>query len=150
MEYSFLWCWNLDSSEGRSETPRRFWNVVLEKDGIDQLGWSCEKWSVTKSQEGEDYHTNNTRSKANWIGHMLCRKCLLKHVIEGKIKGKLEVLGRRGGRHKWLLDDFKEKREYWKLKEEALDYCLWRTHFGGGYGPVVIQTTECMSEKRQP
>jgi replicative superfamily II helicase len=24
------------------------------------------------------------RRKANWIGHMLCRNCLLKHVIEGK------------------------------------------------------------------
>jgi hypothetical protein len=25
------------------------------------------------------------RRKANWIGHILRRKCLLKHVIEGKI-----------------------------------------------------------------
>jgi hypothetical protein len=30
------------------------------------------------------------------------------------------VKGRRGRRHK-LLDDIKETREYWKLKEEALD-----------------------------
>jgi hypothetical protein len=28
------------------------------------------------------------RKKANWIGHILCRNCLLKHVIEGKIKGR--------------------------------------------------------------
>jgi hypothetical protein len=27
------------------------------------------------------------RRKANWIGHILCRKYLLKHVIEGKIQG---------------------------------------------------------------
>ena len=26
------------------------------------------------------------RRKADWIGHILCRNCLLNHVIEGKIK----------------------------------------------------------------
>jgi hypothetical protein len=29
---------------------------------------------------------------------------------------------------------------YWKLKEEALYWTVWRTHFGRGYGPVVRQT----------
>jgi hypothetical protein len=28
------------------------------------------------------------RRKANWIGHILRRNCLLKHVIEGKLEGK--------------------------------------------------------------
>jgi len=28
---------------------------------------------------------------ANWIGHILRRKCLLKQVIEGKIKGEMEM-----------------------------------------------------------
>jgi hypothetical protein len=27
------------------------------------------------------------RRKANWIGHILRRNCLLKHVIEGKLEG---------------------------------------------------------------
>jgi hypothetical protein len=49
---------------------------------------------------------------------------------------------RRGIRRKQLLNDLKEKRRYWKLKEEALDRTLWRTRFGRGYGPVVRQTTE--------
>jgi len=31
------------------------------------------------------------KRKANWIGHILRRKCLLKQVIEGKIKGEMEV-----------------------------------------------------------
>jgi hypothetical protein len=35
-----------------------------------------------------------------------------------------------------LLDDVKEMTEHWKLKGEALDCTLWRTCFGGGYGPV--------------
>jgi hypothetical protein len=29
------------------------------------------------------------RRKANLIGHILGRNCLLKHAIEGKIKGKI-------------------------------------------------------------
>jgi hypothetical protein len=28
-----------------------------------------------------------TKRRANWIGHILGRNCLLKRVIEGKIKG---------------------------------------------------------------
>jgi hypothetical protein len=62
-------------------------------------------------------------------------------VIEGKLEGRIEMTGRRGRRRKQLLDD-KEKRRYWKLKEEALDRILWRTRFGRGYGTVVRQTTE--------
>ena len=31
--------------------------------------------------------------KANWIGHILHRNCLLQRVIEGKIKGGIEVTG---------------------------------------------------------
>jgi hypothetical protein len=63
-------------------------------------------------------------------------------VIEGKLEGRIEVTGRRGRRRKQLLDDLKDKRRYWKLKEEALDRTVWRTHFGRGYGPVVRQTIE--------
>jgi hypothetical protein len=73
------------------------------------------------------------RRKANWIGHILCRKCLLKHVIEGKIEGRIEVMGSGGRRRKQLLDDLKEQRRYWKLKEEALDRTPWRTRFGRVY-----------------
>jgi hypothetical protein len=34
--------------------------------------------------------------KANWTGHILRRNCLLRQVIEGRIKGGKEVTGRRG------------------------------------------------------
>jgi hypothetical protein len=34
------------------------------------------------------------RGKAIWIGHILRRNCLLKHVIEGKLEGRIEVTGR--------------------------------------------------------
>jgi replicative superfamily II helicase len=82
------------------------------------------------------------KRKASWIGHILRRNCLLKHVIEGKLGGRTEMTGRRGRRRKQLLDDLKEKRRYWKLKEEALDRTPWRTRCGRGYGPVARQTIE--------
>ena len=50
------------------------------------------------------------KRKANWIGHILCTNCLLKQVIEGKIKGEMEVTRRRGRRRKKLLDDLKDRR----------------------------------------
>ena len=40
------------------------------------------------------------KRKANWIGHILRRNCLLKQVIEGNIKGEMEVTRRRGRRRK--------------------------------------------------
>jgi hypothetical protein len=33
LEHGIIWCWNVDGLESRSETPEKFWNVVLEKDG---------------------------------------------------------------------------------------------------------------------
>jgi hypothetical protein len=36
------------------------------------------------------------KRKANWISHALRRSCLIKQVIEGKIKGEMEVTKRRG------------------------------------------------------
>jgi hypothetical protein len=36
------------------------------------------------------------RNKGKWIGHMLRRNCLLKHVVKGKIERRIEVTGRRG------------------------------------------------------
>jgi hypothetical protein len=46
-------------------------------------------------------------------------------------------MGRQGRRCKHLLGDFKEKGEYWKLKEETLDRTVWRNGFGRGCGLVV-------------
>ena len=57
------------------------------------------------------------KRKANWIGHILSRNCLLQQVIEGKIKGGMEVTGRRGRRRRKLLDDLNERRVYSHLKE---------------------------------
>jgi hypothetical protein len=34
------------------------------------------------------------RRKANWIGHILRRNCILKHVIQGKLEGRTEMMER--------------------------------------------------------
>jgi len=67
----------------------------------------------------------------------LHRNCLLKHIIEGKIVGRIEMTGKRGRKHRQLLDDLKEERTCWKLTVEQLDSTLWRTGFESGYGPAV-------------
>ena len=82
------------------------------------------------------------KRKANWIGHILRRNCLPKQVIEGNIKGEMELTRRRERRRKKLLDDLKDRRGYSHLPVEALDRTMWRNRFGGGFGPVIIQNTE--------
>jgi hypothetical protein len=86
-------------------------------------------------------HEIRTR-KANWIGHILRRNCVLEQIIEGKIKGEMEVIRRRGRRRKKLLNDLKDRSGYSHLKEEALDRTVWRNRFGGGFEPVVRENTE--------
>ena len=62
--------------------------MVLEKDGENQLGRSCEKEDILQrvKEKSNILHTIK-RKKANWIGHILRRNCLLKHLVEGKIEG---------------------------------------------------------------
>jgi hypothetical protein len=118
---------------------------VLQKAGEDQLHRSCEKWRGRVKEERNILLMLKIK-KVNWIGHILRRNCLLKHVIERKIDGRIEMTRRWGWRGKQLQDDRKQMRGYWKLKEEALDRALWRTRFGWGYGLIVRQTTEWMNE----
>jgi hypothetical protein len=82
--------------------------------------------------------------------HIVRRNCLLRQVIEGTVKGGVEVTGRRGRRRRKLLDDLKERRGYSHLKEEALDRTMLRARFGRGFGPVVRQTAEWMNSLDVP
>jgi hypothetical protein len=73
----------------------------------------------------------------DWIGPILLRNFLLKHVLEGKIEGRIDMTGRRRRSRKQVLYKLKQTRGYWKLKEDARDGFLWRSRFGRSYGPVV-------------
>ena len=68
-----------------------------------------EETLQTGREERNILQTVNRR-KVNWIGHILRINCLLKHVIDVNIQGKMAVTGRRERRHGQLLDDLKENR----------------------------------------
>ena len=105
----------------------------------------CPEMSV------RSYHyslRNNTEERISHYMNSLKRNLLVYYVffflpnattqvIEGKIKGQIEVTRRRGRRRKKLLDDLKDRRGYCQLKEETLDRTMWRNRFGRGFGPVV-------------
>jgi hypothetical protein len=129
LEHIFVWYWNLDTPKSRSEILWKFWNLVLEKDGEDHLDWWVINKALRRIRDKRNIRQTIKRKKTNWIGHILSMNCLLKHVIEGKV----EVKWRRGRRCKQLLDDLKETRGCWKLKEEDLDGSVWRIRFGRGY-----------------
>jgi hypothetical protein len=94
-----------------------------------------------RTKEGMNILQTIKRTKANWIGLILLRKCHLQHVIEGKIEGRIEVTSRRRRRRLQLLYDLKETRGYWKLKEEPLDRHLRIPGFGRSYESFVRETS---------
>ena len=77
--------------------------------------------------------------KANWIGHILRRHCLRNYVTEGRVKGRIKVVGRQWKRRKQLLHNLQERRWSCNLKDGAPDRTRLWTRFGRGYGPVSRQ-----------
>ena len=71
---------------------------------------------ITYGQWGQEYPKYNKRRKHNWICHILRRNCLLKQVIEGKVKGRIDRTERRGRRCQQLLDDLNEQKVYLEIK----------------------------------
>ena len=110
-----------------------------------EISWTdhvrMKKYYLRVKEQRNILHEIRKR-KANWIGHILRRNCLLQRVTEGNIKWGIEVIGRRGRRRRKLLDDLRERREYSHLREEALDRTMWRAHFGRGFGHAVRQTNK--------
>jgi hypothetical protein len=81
------------------------------RESIKKISWIDRmKNEVSHRVEERNILHTTKRRQANWIGYILRGNCLLKHVIEGKIKERIEVTERRGGRRKQLLDNFKETR----------------------------------------
>jgi hypothetical protein len=67
-------------------------SVMLEKDGEEFWTDRVRNEEVLhKVKEERNIVHTTKRRKANWIGHILRRNCLLKHVIEGKIEGRIEM-----------------------------------------------------------
>ena len=81
--------------------------VIVESTFCEAVGYIGKMWysikvhsinTVLRSTVCYIYSCNVNykirKRKANWIGHILHRNCLLKQVIEGKIKGEMEVARR--------------------------------------------------------
>ena len=118
-----MWCWR--------RMEKISWTDHVRNEGV----------LLRVKQQRNILHEISKR-KANWIGYILRRKCLLEQIIEGKTKGGIDVTGRRGRRRRKLLDGLKERRGYCHLKEEALDRNVWRAGFGRGFGLYIKQTSK--------
>jgi len=102
-----MWCWRRMEKISWTEHVRNE-DVLLRVNEQRNILHEIRKW------------------KANWIGHILHRNCLLKQVIEGKIKGEIGVTKWQRRRQRKLLDDLKDRRGYSHLNEKALDRTVWR------------------------
>ena len=89
----------------------------------------CVKIGVLHGiKEDRDNLYTAERSKTNWIGHIMCRSCFLKHVIEGKMQWIIEEMGRRGRMRKQLLDEVKEMGGHWNLNTMQRSKTNWIGH----------------------
>ena len=86
--------------------------------GMEKIGWTDlvkKKKRLHRAKEERNILYTIRKRKAKCTGHILHRNWLLQDVIEGKIKGRIEVMGRRGRKRKQLLGDLEKRRGYWKL-----------------------------------
>jgi len=70
-----IWCWR--------RTEKISWTDHVRNEEV-----------LLRVEEESNIMHEISKRKANWIGHILRRNCLLQRVIEGKIKGGIEVTGR--------------------------------------------------------
>ena len=109
---------------------------------MEKISWTVHvrKKEVLLRVKGADkYDHEINKRKANWIDHVLRRNCIQQRVFEKDKRGDI-VTGRRGRKVGTLLDDLKERRGFFHLKEEALDRNTWRARFGRDFELVVRQT----------
>jgi hypothetical protein len=77
--------------------------------GVAEKRRTADRWAL--EEDGEYRYVYSKRRKSNWIGDILRTKCLLKLIIEGKVKGKR----RQERRRNQLKGDLKEETECWNL-----------------------------------
>jgi hypothetical protein len=129
-ESSEMWCWR--------RLEKISWTDHVRNEGV-----------LLRVKEQRNILHAISKRKANWIDLIVRRNCLLGQVIEGKIKGGIELTGIRGRRRRKILDDLKERRGYSHLKEKVLDRTTWTARFGRGFGSVMGQTTKLINFTRR-
>ena len=94
--------------------------MVLEENAEDKI---TNEQVLGRIGEKRTLLNNILRRKANYIGHTLRRNLLLHDNIEGQIT-EVKGIGRR--RRTQFLDDLRNRRRYWELKEEAEGRKRWK------------------------
>ena len=64
---------------------------------MEKMSWTDHvriEYVILKVKEQRNILHEISKQKANWTGNILYRNCLLQQVIEGKIRGGIEVTGR--------------------------------------------------------
>jgi hypothetical protein len=129
LEHMFVWCWNFGASESRSEIPGKFemwfWRRM---ENIIWTGHMKYEEVLRRVKDERNILCTIQRRKGDWIGHILPRSWLLKHIIEGKTEGTR----RWGRRYKQLLGDLKAMRNgAWKrsTRSHCLENSLWKRLF---------------------
>ena len=88
-----------------------------------------------------------SKNRAIWIGQILCSSWILKHVIEGKIEGRMEMTGRQGRRRKQLLTTVRKREDTgnWRgnFRSHSLDNLLWKRLWASH---KTLQKNEWMNE----
>ena len=95
---------------------------------MEKIKWLEKVTSVlesTRIAEKRRLLNNILRRKANYIGHILRRNCLLYDPIKGQTT---EVKG-IGIRRTQLPDYLRNRRGYWELKEAIEDQNSWKLQF---------------------
>jgi hypothetical protein len=81
---------------------------------MEEISWTDRVKNdkvLRRVEEVRNILQTTKRRKTKWIGHVLRRNCLLKHVIEGKAERRIEVAGRQERRRKQLLYDLKKRED---------------------------------------
>ena len=89
LEHSFIWCWNWDSSGSRSDTPGKYEMWCWRR--MEKISWTdyVRNGEVLLRAKEQRNILHEIIAKANWIGHILRRNCLVQRFIQGKIKGEI-------------------------------------------------------------
>jgi len=117
-----IWCWRKRDI---------IWTDCMESEEV-----------FCRIKEDRNILRATNRRKANWVGHILRRNWLLKHVIERNIEETIEITGRRGRRSKQLLCGLKRNDrvleiERGRTRPSCVEIWLWKS-----YGPVVRQAVK--------
>ena len=105
-----MWCWK---GMGKTKWPEKVTNAYV----LEHIG------------ENRTLLNNIPPRQASFIGHILRRIYLLHNAIKGQMTVVEGVGRRRTQRRTQFLDDLRNRRRYWELKEEAEDRKRWKQQF---------------------